>query len=138
MQDFDREILCMLIYDNVSVKTRLYAIGLEVLSVFMIYASINSKCEHPPGKCVKGWISDMEIDVPTFVSKSGHFLLIWVKVCLKKLAFSYSLSQFFWDGFQNKMIHFCPWFGFFGCCFLKVLPKNYLKGNLFTKKAPWA
>ena len=34
------------------------------------------------------WISDMGIDGPTFVPKSSYFLLIWVKVCPQKLAFS--------------------------------------------------
>ena len=41
------------------------------------------------------WISDMEIDGPTSVPESGYFLLIWVQVCLKKLDFSYFLSQFY-------------------------------------------
>ena len=36
----------------------------------------------------KGGISDMGIDGPTFVPKSGYFLRIWVKVCPQKLAFS--------------------------------------------------
>ena len=36
----------------------------------------------------QGWISDMGIHGPTFVPKSGYFLLIWVKVCPQKLAFS--------------------------------------------------
>ena len=36
----------------------------------------------------QGWISDMGIDGPTFVPKSGYFLIIWVKVCPQKLAFS--------------------------------------------------
>ena len=36
----------------------------------------------------QGWISDIGIDGPTFVPKSGYFLLIWVKVCPQKLAFS--------------------------------------------------
>ena len=36
----------------------------------------------------QGWISDMGIDGPIFVPKSGYFLLIWVKVCPQKLAFS--------------------------------------------------
>ena len=36
----------------------------------------------------QGWICDMGIDGPTFVPKSAHFLLIWVKVCPQKLAFS--------------------------------------------------
>ena len=36
----------------------------------------------------QGWISDMGIDGPTLVPKSGYFLLIWVKVCPQKLAFS--------------------------------------------------
>ena len=30
----------------------------------------------------------MGTDGPTFVPKSGYFLLIWVKVCPQKLAFS--------------------------------------------------
>ena len=37
---------------------------------------------------IQGWISDMGIDGPTFVPKGGYFLLIWVKVCPQKLAFS--------------------------------------------------
>ena len=36
----------------------------------------------------QGWISDMGIDGPTFVPKSGYFLPILVKVCPQKLAFS--------------------------------------------------
>ena len=36
----------------------------------------------------QGWISDMGIDGPTFVPKSGYFLLILVKVCPQNLAFS--------------------------------------------------
>ena len=36
----------------------------------------------------QGWISDIGIDGPTFVPKSGYLLLIWVKVCPQKLAFS--------------------------------------------------
>ena len=36
----------------------------------------------------QGWISDMGIDGPTFVPKSGYFLLILFKVCPQKLAFS--------------------------------------------------
>ena len=35
----------------------------------------------------QGWISDMWTDDPIFVPNSGQFLLIYVKVCLKKLAF---------------------------------------------------
>ena len=35
----------------------------------------------------QGWISDMGIDGPTFVPKSGYFLPILVKVCPQKLAF---------------------------------------------------
>ena len=40
------------------------------------------------GTLSQGWISDMGIDGPTFVPKSGYFLLIWVKVCPQKLTFS--------------------------------------------------
>ena len=36
----------------------------------------------------QGWVRDMGIDGPTFVPKGGYFLLIWVKVCPQKLAFS--------------------------------------------------
>ena len=42
----------------------------------------------------QGWISDMGIDGPTFVPKSGYFLLIWVKVCPQKLAFVNFLANF--------------------------------------------
>ena len=42
----------------------------------------------------QGWTSDIGIDGPTFVPKSGYFLLIWVKVCPQKLAFSQFFSQF--------------------------------------------
>ena len=37
----------------------------------------------------------MKIDAPTFVPKSGYFLLICFKVCLKMLDFSYFLSNFY-------------------------------------------
>ena len=37
----------------------------------------------------------MGIDGPTFVPKSGYFLLIWVKVCPQKLAFLNFFSQFY-------------------------------------------
>ena len=50
----------------------------------------------------QGWISDMGIDGPTFVPKSGYFLLIWVKVCPQKLAFSYFFSQFYEMAFLTK------------------------------------
>ena len=43
------------------------------------------KTEHD--RVEQGWISDTGIDGPTFVPKSGYFLLIWVKVCPQKLAF---------------------------------------------------
>ena len=36
----------------------------------------------------QGRISDKGINGPTFVPKSGYFLLIWVKICPQKLAFS--------------------------------------------------
>ena len=41
-----------------------------------------------PTVVAQGWISDMGIDGPTFVPKSGYFLPILVKVCPQKLAFS--------------------------------------------------
>ena len=42
----------------------------------------------PQYSVAQGWISDIGIDGPTFVPKNGYFLLIWVKVCPQKLAFS--------------------------------------------------
>ena len=42
-------------------------------------------------KALQGWRSDMGIDGPTF----GYFLLIWVKVCPQKFAFSKFVSQFY-------------------------------------------
>ena len=44
----------------------------------------------------------MRIDGPTFVPKSGDFLLIWVKVCPQKLAFSRFFSQFYDLAFLTK------------------------------------
>ena len=45
----------------------------------------------------------MELDGPMFVPKKvAIFLLIWVKVCLKKLAFSSFLSQFYEVAFRKK------------------------------------
>ena len=61
----------------------------------------------------------MGIDGPTFVSKSGYFLLIWVKVCPQKLAFFYFLANFTsWLFGQNvgsfkQEIHLCPCFWLF-------------------------
>ena len=48
------------------------------------------------------WMSHMEIDGPTFGPKGGYFLLIWVKVSLKQLAFSSFFSQFYELAFQTK------------------------------------
>ena len=51
----------------------------------------------------QGWISDMGIDGPTFVPKSGYFLLIWVKVCPQKLAFFFKFfSEFYELAFLTK------------------------------------
>ena len=53
---------------------------------------LDTQCCHNGGwilaQRVQGWISDMEIDGPTFVPKSGNFLLIWVKAGPQKLALS--------------------------------------------------
>ena len=47
----------------------------------------------------------MGIDGPTFVPKSGYFLLIWVKVCPQKLAFSYFFQPILQAGFFfDKML----------------------------------
>ena len=84
----------------------------------------------------------MGIDGPTFVPKSGYFLLIWVKVCPQKLAFSLFFSQFYELAFltksqplSNKKSTFVLVFGFFGCCILTILFKYYLKSRFLTKTA---
>ena len=51
---------------------------------------------------IQKWISDMGIDGPIFVPKSGYFLLIWVKVCPQKLAFSKFFSQFYEMAFLTE------------------------------------
>ena len=48
----------------------------------------------------------MEIDGPAFVPESDYFLLIRGKVCLKKLAFSYFLTQFYELAFLIKYSFF--------------------------------
>ena len=85
----------------------------------------------------------MVIDGPTFVPKSGYFLLIWVKVCPQKLAFPLFFSQFYELAFFDKMLAllnkkstFVLVSGFFGCCIFTILFKYYLKGRFLTKKAP--
>ena len=46
----------------------------------------------------------MEIDGLTFVPNSGYFLLIWVKACLKKLAFFLLFEPILPADFLNKML----------------------------------
>ena len=63
---------------------------LSIIKRFMItYTSFNRLLQ---GQDIdtkyQGWISDMGMDGPTFVPKSGYFLPILVKVCPQKLAFS--------------------------------------------------
>ena len=57
-------------------------------SKFRNVTSIEKSMINPATGFDQAWISDMGIDGPTFVPKSGYFLLIWAKVCLQKLAFS--------------------------------------------------
>ena len=62
-------------------------------SLVVIGPQIKEKDMGPPyslyfNQKSQGWISDMGIDGPTFVPKSGYFLPILVKVCPQKLAFS--------------------------------------------------
>ena len=86
----------------------------------------------------------MGIDGPTFVLKCGYFLLIWVKVCPQKLAFSSFVSQFYESaGFFDKMLALlnkkCSLVlvsGFFSCCIFAILFKYYLKSHFLTKTAP--
>ena len=84
----------------------------------------------------------MGIDGPTFVPKSGYFLLIWVKVCPQKLAFSKFLANFMswlFDkmlALSNKKSTFVLVSGFFGCCIFTIWFKYYLKSHFLTKTAP--
>ena len=85
----------------------------------------------------------MGIDGPTFVPKSGYFLLIRVKVCLKMSSFSYFLSQFYELAFltkrlalSNKKSTFVLVSGFFTCCIFTILFTCYLKGSFLTKRSP--
>ena len=84
----------------------------------------------------------MGIDGPTFVPKSGYFLLIWVKVCPQKLAFLNFLANFtswLFDNMlalSNKKSTFVLVSGFFGCCIFTIVFKYYLKSRFLTKTAP--
>ena len=85
----------------------------------------------------------MGIDGPTFVPKSGYFLLIWVKVCPQKLAFLNFFSQFYELVFFGKMLAlsnkkstFVLVSDFSGCCIFTLSFKYYLKGRFLTKRAP--
>ena len=78
----------------------------------------------------------MGIDGPTFVPKSGYFLLIWVKVCPQKLAFSYFLANFTSWLFSIKKSTFVLVSGFYGCFIFTILFKYYLKSRFLTKTAP--
>ena len=85
----------------------------------------------------------MGIEGPTFVPKYGYILLIWVKVCPQKLAFSQFFSQFhelaFFDkmlALSNKKSTFVLASGFFGCRIFTILFKYYLKSRILTKTAP--
>ena len=71
------------------------------------------------------------------LSPTVAFLLICVKVCLKKLAFSKFLSKLYDMALSNKKSTFALVSGFFGCYTFTVLPKYYLKGCLFIKKASY-
>ena len=81
----------------------------------------------------------MGIDGPTFVPKSGYFLLIWVKVCPQKLAFSEFFSQFYELAFLTKCWLFQTrnpplslFLAFSGCSVFTVLFKYYLKSRFFN------
>ena len=84
----------------------------------------------------QGWISHMGSDGPTFVPKSGYFLLICVKVCPQKLAFSWFFSQFYelasltkcWL-FQTRNPPLSLFLTFFRCCIFIILFKYYLKSR---------
>ena len=83
----------------------------------------------------QGWISDMGIDYPTFVPKSGYFLQIWVKVCPQSWLFLNFLANFtswLFDemlALSNKKSTFVLVSGFLGCCIMTILFKYYLKSR---------
>ena len=52
---------------------------------------------------MQGQVSDMEMNGPTFVPKSGYCSIIWVKVCPQKLAFSLIVWPILRAGFFDKM-----------------------------------
>ena len=71
--------------------------------------------------------SDMRIDGPIFVPKSGYFLLIRFKACLKKLVFLTFKANFTsWLFLQNvgsfkQGIHLCPCFWLFSLLYFYSL-----------------
>ena len=75
----------------------------------------------------------MEIDGPTFVLKSGYFLLVWVKV---SWLFFLIFEQILQAGPLNKMLALLnKKFAFvLASGFLAVLFSQYLKGCFFTRK----
>ena len=80
----------------------------------------------------------MGIDGPTFVPKSGYFLLIWVKVCPQKLAFSYFFNQFYELAFLTKCwlfqkeIHLCPCFWLFWLLYFHNFVQILFEKSLFN------
>ena len=80
----------------------------------------------------------MGIDGPTFVPKSGYFLLIWVKVCPQKLAFLNFLanftSWFFWQnvGSFKQEIHLCPCFWLFWLLYFHTFVQILFERSLFN------
>ena len=112
----------------------------QVMQVSLRMYAQNKENQVDPQE-VQGWISDMGIDGPTFVPKSGYFLPI--------LGLSSKVGFFliFWPilraGFFDKMLAlsnkkstFVLISGFFGFCIFTILLKNYLKCRFLTKKAP--
>ena len=82
----------------------------------------------------------MGIDGHTFVPKSGYFLLIRVKVCLKSglfLRFDPILPARFFDkmlALSNKKSTSVLVSGFFDCCIFTILFKFYSKGRFQLKR----
>ena len=83
----------------------------------------------------------MGIDGPTFVPRSGKFLPIDVKVCLKKLPFSSFLSQSYELAFLKKCWLFhtrnlCPSFWLFWLPYFHNFVQIFLEGHFLTKRVP--
>ena len=92
---------------------------------------------------IQGWISDMDINGPTFVPKVAFFTNLGQGLS-QKISFFLIFEQTVRLGFLDKMSAllnqkstFVLVSSFFGRCIYTVLPKYYLKSCFSTKKASY-